>query len=704
VKNTAPTIFAGTFPASQQPPGMSPSRPPVAHSLFAVVLSLACSSAPSAEPADVPAAADAPADAPVAADRAAPDAGPTEFSAPSCGGGPATDWDSDGVPNEVELSERGTDPCDADSDGDGIGDGVDPDNDSVVDMGGSCRTAFTAPTVNLQPGQGFLRFPLRVPALVGNGWEYSQGGPSPFGNRGATSLQHSAIDYLVGPGTPAYAACDGYALADSQNPTSAQAYGNMVLVRCNQRVRDAAGAEHAVYVLYGHLSRTVPPVMPDIRHHLGDHPATFGLPVTTDDVVGYSGKTGASWPHLHIQVFLDGYAHYYDRAIDPYDIRARTSAAGCHSARSYPGNAFACDFSRCGPAALWATCPPSAECPPAAGCDGSTTVAGAYVPTSFGDAAARAALCRSECPTGVTRCGGTTPTPACSDECAVAGQSRCRADGRTRELCGQHDADTCLEWGAAMTCATTCSAGACVVCAPRDCTAQGLQCGSADDGCGHPLSCGVCAGGDCVSGRCVQRCGNGTCDAGESCGNCAADCRTAERPDYADNDCDGVIDNGVRQRFLRLYFSQGGGCSTAGANWDHCLSSDGVRCDGSGQTGYGPDGNDLYLYPLSLGGGARTASAGPHLLSRFDACYQSSTRTHRYVTVDFPGYPGAGWSCAPIAYVRTGARIDSGANELFYEHTLGAVTDYFYSVNATDGSGSLPCAVAHGPAWFAWTR
>ncbi len=150
-------------------------------------------------------------------------------------------------------------------------------------------------------------------------------------------------------------------------------------------------------------------------------------------------------------------------------------------------------------------------------------------------------LCSDECAVGATRCGGAgvqicgqydddactdwgpgVPCAAgevcaggvcsarCADECA-AGAARC--DGNGVSLCGQYDADACLEWSAASPCAGG------EICADGVCQAPVSHC-VADANCPQGQICSV---GRCVTPRaCIV---NSNCPAGETCDPAAGVCR-----------------------------------------------------------------------------------------------------------------------------------------------------------------------------------
>jgi hypothetical protein len=45
-----------------------------------------------------------------------------------------------------------------------------------------------------------------------------------------------------------------------------------------------------------------------------------------------------------------------------------------------------------------------------------------------------------------------------------------------------------------------------LTCLPQSCSAQGIECGQAADGCGNKIAtCGECSAGNlCVAGKCVR--------------------------------------------------------------------------------------------------------------------------------------------------------------------------------------------------------
>ncbi|MFH0901590.1 MAG: M23 family metallopeptidase [Pseudomonadota bacterium] len=323
-------------------------------------------------------------------DAARPDAQLSEMLLPECKaiGNKPNDWDGDGLPDTEEVENYGTNPCDPDTDGDDLEDGRDTEPLGSGEAP-SCQLAADPAPVYLAPGQKILRLPFSVPARIGNAWHYSSEAV-PLANE--SLQQHRAIDYLVGHGTPILAACDGRAISDIAGSIDslAKSYGKIVILRCNQQVVDSAGKSHSLFVLYAHLQAQVPATGSRLTFH---SEPTVGSEVTAGRQIGLSGSSGTIWPHLHFQVYLDDYDSRYTKAVDPYDILARTTGFRCSGARYYPGSLSPCLFTSCGPAALFETCPPKAKCEDTS-CDRNATSPGAYAPAhSYYDG-----RCDARCP------------------------------------------------------------------------------------------------------------------------------------------------------------------------------------------------------------------------------------------------------------------------------------------------------------------
>jgi hypothetical protein len=146
------------------------------------------------------------------------------------------------------------------------------------------------------------------------------------------------------------------------------------------------------------------------------------------------------------------------------------------------------------------------------------------------------------CPAGTT-CGGGGVANQCGArdagacvprDCAAAGVS-C---GFAGDGCG--NAIPCGGCTGGQTCGGAGMPGVCgtpdsgVSCAPLSCSAQGIGCGLAGDGCGHVVDCGLCSAGQTCGGSGVPgQCGGSgcvptTCHAlGVSCGYAGDGCGDA---------------------------------------------------------------------------------------------------------------------------------------------------------------------------------
>ncbi|MBI5480204.1 MAG: hypothetical protein HY906_15170 [Deltaproteobacteria bacterium] len=132
------------------------------------------------------------------------------------------------------------------------------------------------------------------------------------------------------------------------------------------------------------------------------------------------------------------------------------------------------------------------------------------------------------CPADLPYCSNGACAATCGHECAE-GQRRCRGAGY--QACGQHDSDTCRDWGPVIGCAAA------------------EACREADGQC-VPW----CGGGPCP-------CTTGTTQACDDVGECRGGVRhcvdgqlgpcewtvgpTPEVCDGKDNDCNGVVDDGL---------------------------------------------------------------------------------------------------------------------------------------------------------------
>jgi hypothetical protein len=119
-------------------------------------------------------------------------------------------------------------------------------------------------------------------------------------------------------------------------------------------------------------------------------------------------------------------------------------------------------------------------------------------------------------------CGGSStttvdPTPNCDNECNVIGAKQCINDGIA--TCGNLDNDSCLEWSDSVPCqdGQTCSNGYCSITCSNECTVMNVtRCG---DG-------GVQTCGNHDSDSCLEWGAGVACETGQTCSNgfCAAEC------------------------------------------------------------------------------------------------------------------------------------------------------------------------------------
>jgi hypothetical protein len=156
-------------------------------------------------------------------------------------------------------------------------------------------------------------------------------------------------------------------------------------------------------------------------------------------------------------------------------------------------------------------------------------------------------ICEIDCPaTGgscVGKCGVESTGCMCDDQCAQYG-----------DCCGDYQ--------------SACGGGSCT---PK--CAAGAICGS-DDGCGGKCAGGCAAGLVCNSSKvCVPssaKCGNGTCESGETTANCAADCKTAS------GSCNGMCGKASGSCYCDSQCKSSGDCC---ADYDkYCGGSSGPVC------------------------------------------------------------------------------------------------------------------------------
>lgn len=126
-------------------------------------------------------------------------------------------------------------------------------------------------------------------------------------------------------------------------------------------------------------------------------------------------------------------------------------------------------------------------------------------------------------------CDGGACVSGCREECPANGVTRCATRGAV-QICGEHDGDPCLEWGAAEDCAVgeACEDDACgPPSCENECDADAMRCAEAGDG------VEVC--GQCDDDGCTDWCLDVACNAGFVCdaAACVCDENTPDLPDAA---------------------------------------------------------------------------------------------------------------------------------------------------------------------------
>ncbi len=134
----------------------------------------------------------------------------------------------------------------------------------------------------------------------------------------------------------------------------------------------------------------------------------------------------------------------------------------------------------------------------------------------------------------------------CLDEC-VAGSTRCFGNGY--QTCGNHDSDSCLEWGPTNPCTSdqTCSNGSCSSQCTNECTADSVQCTCAGT---MVQICGNFDEDPCLEWSTAVPCPLGeTCSSGICSESCTNECETPGMTDCNSSgtgfvECDDHNENG----------------------------------------------------------------------------------------------------------------------------------------------------------------
>lgn len=128
---------------------------------------------------------------------------------------------------------------------------------------------------------------------------------------------------------------------------------------------------------------------------------------------------------------------------------------------------------------------------------------------------------RRACGAGTT-CSNGQCLSTCTDECSVVGAKRCELDSVV--TCGRFDADSCLEWGSPQPCEgeLVCSAGRCESTCRDECTQSGAKaCNEA----GGVMTCGQFDSDSCLDWSPASVCpGTQACSGGSCQETCSNDC------------------------------------------------------------------------------------------------------------------------------------------------------------------------------------
>lgn len=188
------------------------------------------------------------------------------------------------------------------------------------------------------------------------------------------------------------------------------------------------------------------------------------------------------------------------------------------------------------------------------------------------------------CATGQTCSAGSCST-SCTDECTVTGAKKCLGDAVA--VCGNTDADSCLEWGTATPCGSgeTCSSGFCGSSCSDECTTKGAKgCEGAgvktcddwdDDGClewGSVVACD--AGQSCSSGNCSSTCTDECSVVG------VKKCSGSAVQTCGNTDADVCLEWGTEQACASGLVCSNGFCTTTCK--DECTVKGAKACEGAG--------------------------------------------------------------------------------------------------------------------------
>ena len=196
--------------------------------------------------------------------------------------------------------------------------------------------------------------------------------------------------------------------------------------------------------------------------------------------------------------------------------------------------------------------PSGAECaPPAELCNGADDDCDGAIDDGFSCAAGATAVCTTSC--------GSLGTGACTSACEPAEPSACAppaetCNGMDDDCDGAPDDGFACALGASVSCTTSCGTtgsgactSACAIPSGAACTPPAEVCNGVDDDCDGTRDEGfACAAGQSAS--CTTSCGStgtGTCTSACMPAAPSACALPAETCNGIDDDCDGLIDDGV---------------------------------------------------------------------------------------------------------------------------------------------------------------
>ena len=175
---------------------------------------------------------------------------------------------------------------------------------------------------------------------------------------------------------------------------------------------------------------------------------------------------------------------------------------------------------------------------------------------------------------------------ACSDECPALDDTRCATDGY--DVCGNYDADPCREWGGHVACQQgyRCDAGACVEDCANECTIGERICDGQENG--YRL-CGDYDADSCLEFSSVVLCDmDETCSAGACSPNCSDECSAGETECFGagwrqcgNYDADACLDWSSATSCLAYEICDPGTVTCVPNCADECVAAE-QQCSGNG--------------------------------------------------------------------------------------------------------------------------